>query len=77
MRILAINCGSSSIKSALIDSASGARLLDVRVTAEAASALLDEVGKSAFVGQSPSTRSCTGSFTAGSDFGLRRSSTRG
>ncbi len=43
MRILAINCGSSSIKSALIDSASGARLLDVRVTAEAASGLLDEV----------------------------------
>jgi acetate kinase len=32
MRILAINCGSSSIKSALIDSASGARLLDLRVT---------------------------------------------
>ena len=32
MRILAINCGSSSIKSALIDTASGARLLDLRVT---------------------------------------------
>ena len=32
MRILAINCGSSSIKSALVDSASGARLLDLRVT---------------------------------------------
>ncbi len=32
MRILAINCGSSSIKSALIDAASGARLLDLRVT---------------------------------------------
>src|SRR5688500_17598499 len=32
MRILAINCGSSSIKSALIDSESGARLLDLRVT---------------------------------------------
>ncbi|MET0217714.1 MAG: acetate kinase, partial [Burkholderiales bacterium] len=32
MRILAINCGSSSIKSALIDSASGARLFDLRVT---------------------------------------------
>jgi acetate kinase len=48
MRILAINCGSSSIKSALIDSASGARLLDLRVTAcrdidAAASALLEEV----------------------------------
>src|SRR5512145_219695 len=32
MRILAINCGSSSIKSALIDGASGERLLDLRVT---------------------------------------------
>ena len=32
MRILAINCGSSSIKSALIDAASDARLLDLRVT---------------------------------------------
>jgi acetate kinase len=32
MRILALNCGSSSIKSALIDSAKGRRLLDARVT---------------------------------------------
>ena len=32
MRILAINCGSSSIKSALIDGVSGERLLDLRVT---------------------------------------------
>ena len=32
MRILAVNCGSSSIKSALIDSANGARLLDLRLT---------------------------------------------
>ena len=32
MRILAINCGSSSIKSALIDTASGARLFRSRVT---------------------------------------------
>jgi acetate kinase len=32
MHILAMNCGSSSIKSALIDSASGARLLDLRIT---------------------------------------------
>jgi acetate kinase len=31
MRILALNCGSSSIKSALIDTVSGARLLDVRI----------------------------------------------
>ncbi|HEY4366919.1 MAG TPA: acetate/propionate family kinase [Steroidobacteraceae bacterium] len=33
MRILALNCGSSSIKSALIDTQSGARLLDVRILA--------------------------------------------
>jgi acetate kinase len=31
MRILAINCGSSSLKSALVDSGSGAHLFDVRV----------------------------------------------
>jgi acetate kinase len=31
MRVLAINCGSSSLKSALVDSASGARLFDARV----------------------------------------------
>jgi acetate kinase len=31
MRVLALNCGSSSIKAALIDSTSGERLVDVRV----------------------------------------------
>src|SRR5262245_35078696 len=31
MRVLALNCGSSSIKSAIIDSMSGKRLLDVRI----------------------------------------------
>ena len=31
MRVLAINCGSSSLKCSLIDTANGAHLLDLRI----------------------------------------------
>src|SRR4051812_25235739 len=53
MRILAINCGSSSLKCALIDSASGAHLRDVHLDAGSATTqetlgrALDEIGAAA------------------------------
>jgi acetate kinase len=40
MRVLALNCGSSSIKAAFIDSAGGERLLDMRVEGLGAEAVL-------------------------------------